>query len=260
MRRVVSLFRSSVGKKILMALTGVILVGFIVAHMFGNLKVFYGPEAFDHYAEWLRDPLSPLVPPMWGLWIFRIVLLGAVAVHIWAALSTWLTSRAARRHGYRKEKSLSFSYASRTMRWGGVIVFLFVVYHILHFTTGQAHSDFRQGEVYHNFVVAFRHPLVLLAYLVAQGALCLHIYHGVWSVFQTLGANHPRYNAYRRPLAAVVALLVFAGFMAPPVAVSAGLIGQEVPMQAATGPSDRSLALDPAARQAPVPDAPEGSH
>jgi hypothetical protein len=101
---------------------------------------------------------------------------------------------------------------------------------------------------------------VLLAYLVAQGALCLHIYHGVWSVFQTLGANHPRYNAYRRPLAAVVALLVFAGFMAPPVAVSAGLIGQEVPMQAATGPSDRSLALDPAARQAPVPDAPEGSH
>jgi succinate dehydrogenase / fumarate reductase cytochrome b subunit len=243
MRRVVSLARSSVGQKILMAVSGLVLVGFILAHMFGNLKVFYGPEAFDHYAEWLRDPLSPAVPPMWFLWAFRIVLLAAVAVHIWAAFVTWQASRRARGEGYRKQKDLSFSYASRTMRWGGVILLLFVVYHILHFTTGQAHSDFRYGEVYRNFVIAFRNPLVLGFYLVAQAALCLHLFHGVWSVFQTLGANHPRYNAWRRPLAVAIALVVFVGFMTPPLAVFTGFVGDEVPSSAVEEEPGASLVL-----------------
>ena len=224
MRRAVSLYRSSVGKKILMAATGILLVGFLVLHMFGNLKIFWGPEAYDHYAEWLRDPLAPLVPPGVALWIFRIVLLAAVILHIVAAVQLWRMSGRARQHRYQKLDELSFSYASRTMRWGGVIVALFVVYHILHFTTGQAHGAFVHGAVYDNFVYAFANPLVWGVYFVAQAALCLHLYHGVWSFFQTLGLSHPRYNRWRRPLAGIVAIGLFVGFMLPPTLVLAGFI------------------------------------
>ena|SRR5687768_18179161 len=110
------------------------------------------------------------------------------------------------------------------MRWGGVIILLFIVYHILHFTTGQAHPDFVEGGVYHNFVVAFQSPVVLLVYLIAQAALCLHLYHGLWSVTQTLGANHPKYNRVRRPAAAAIALAIFVGFVIPPVLVLVGVI------------------------------------
>jgi succinate dehydrogenase / fumarate reductase cytochrome b subunit len=141
-----------------------------------------------------------------------------------AAFQTWAMSRNARPVGYRKNDDLSFSYASRTMRWGGVIILLFVVYHLLHFTTGQAHPDFVHGGVYHNFVVAFQSPVVLLAYLIAQAALCLHLYHGLWSATQTLGANHPKYNRLRRPAAGLVALAIFVGFVLPPVLVTVGVI------------------------------------
>ena len=222
MRRVRGLYRSSVGKKVLMALSGTFLFGFIVLHMLGNLKVLTGAEGFNSYAEFLREVGYPALPHQGALWALRVLLLLAVMIHVWMAVELWATSSSARPERYVRKKDLSFSYASRTMRWGGVIIFLFLVYHILHFTTGQAHSDFVEGDAYHNFVTAFRVPWIVVVYVVAQTALCLHLYHGVWSLFQTLGASHPRYDHFRRPLAASCAVFVYVGFITPPILVLAG--------------------------------------
>lgn len=229
MRRVATLYRTTVGKKVLMAVSGVVLFGFLFVHMLGNLKMLSAPGtdgrfAMDVYAEYLRSFAYPLVPNYGILWFFRLLLLAAVAVHVWAAWQLWQTSRAARRQAYGKLDDQSLSYASRTMRWGGVIVFLFIVYHILHFTTGQAHPEFVEGAVHANFVSAFRNPLVYGFYLLAQAALALHLYHGVWSFFQTLGLNHPKYNHLRRPFAAAYAGIVFVGFLTPPTLVLLGVI------------------------------------
>lgn len=224
MQRVAALHRTTVGKKVLMGISGLVLFGFILMHMVGNLKMFQGPEAMNGYALFIREVGYPALPKYGLLWVVRIVLLAAVAVHAISAFQLWSRSRAARPAGYAREKNLSFSYASRTMRWGGVILLLFIVYHILHFTTGQAHPDFAYGEVYRNFVIGFQNPLVLGFYLVAQAALCLHLFHGIWSVFQTVGANHPKYNHLRRPLATGLALVIFVGFVAPPIAVVLGII------------------------------------
>lgn len=227
MRRVISLYRTSVGKKFYMALSGVILIGFLAAHMLGNLKVFLGAEPFNHYAEWLREVGEPVLPRMYGLWIFRIVLLAAVGLHMLAALQVYLQSRKARGQDYTKEDSLAFSYASRTMRWGGVIILAFVVYHLMHFTVGNAHPDFIHGEAYRNVVLGFQNPWVTGAYVVALVMVTFHVYHGLWSAFQTVGANHPKYNPYRRPLALVLALVLLAGFLTVPVGVMTGTVSLE---------------------------------
>ena len=224
MRRVASLHRTTVGKKILMAASGLILFGFIVGHMAGNLKVLIGAESFNHYAEFLREIGYPLLPHSGFLWIARIVLLGAVVLHFVSAFQLWSRSAAARGSKYGKQANLSFSYASRTMRWGGVILLLFIVYHILHLTLGTVHADFVPGDVYHNYVVAFQNPLVLGFYVLAQLALCFHLYHGLWSATQTLGASHPKYNALRRPVAIGFAVVIFVGFLVPPVMVFTGAI------------------------------------
>ncbi|NIM50697.1 MAG: succinate dehydrogenase [Gemmatimonadales bacterium] len=225
MRRVLSLYRSSVGKKILMAATGVIFFLYVFAHMFGNLKAFQGPEKFDHYAEFLREVGAPVFGHGQVLWIARVVLLVCVAVHVLAALQLWRMSAVARpvKYGRRLEPEES-TYASRTMRWGSVIIFLFVVYHILHFTVGSVHPDFIPGSAYHNLVVGFQVWPMALAYVVVMFVLCLHLYHGVWSGLQTLGANHPRYNRYRRPFATVVAGVIFLGFISVPISVLIGII------------------------------------
>lgn len=229
MRRVATLYRSTVGKKVLMALSGVVLFGFVFMHMVGNLKMLFpvdvaGQYPMNVYAEFLRDFGYPMLPHAGFLWAFRILLLAAVAVHIWAAVQLTLKSRAARPQAYRKNQDLSLSYASRTMRWGGVIVLLFIVYHILHFTTGQAHPDFVYGAVHQNYVSAFQSPLIFGVYLIAQTALAFHLYHGVWSIFQTLGLNHPKYNRLRRTASVAFAVLVYVGFMTPPTLVLAGVI------------------------------------
>jgi succinate dehydrogenase / fumarate reductase cytochrome b subunit len=224
MRRVISLYRTSVGKKFYMAVSGVILIGFLVAHMVGNLKMFMGPEAFNHYAEFLREVGYPILPHMAGLWIFRLVLLAAVGLHMLSALQVYLQSRNARGGKYTKEESIVFSYASRTMWWGGVIIITFVVYHILHFTTGSAHPDFIHGNAYRNVVIGFQNPLVAGAYVVALVMATFHVYHGLWSAFQTVGANHPKYNPFRRPLALVLALLLLVGFLTVPVGVMARVL------------------------------------
>lgn len=226
MRRVISLYRTSVGKKFFMAVSGAVLIGFLVAHMVGNLKMYMGPEAFNHYAEFLREVGYPILPHMAGLWIFRVVLLGCVGLHMLSAWQVYTQSRNARGSKYTKEESLSFAYASRTMRWGGVIIGTFVVYHLLHFTIGAAwaHPDFVQGEAYQNVVYGFQNPLVSGFYILALGMLTFHVYHGLWSAFQTVGANHLKYNPIRRPLALVLALVLLAGFLTVPVGVMAGVL------------------------------------
>ena len=169
-----------------MAVTGAILFGFVLAHMAGNFTVYLGPEAMNGYAVFLRQFLHGA-----GLWIARAVLLLAVILHIWSATSLTLSSRAARPVGYRERRWAESTYASRNMRWSGVIIFFFVIYHLLHFTFGTVHPSFVEGDVYHNFVTGFQSVPVSLAYIVAM-ILWVYLRHGVWSMFD-LGftAVHP---------------------------------------------------------------------
>jgi succinate dehydrogenase / fumarate reductase, cytochrome b subunit len=227
MRKVMTPFRSSVGKKALMGISGILLAGFVLAHMLGNLKMFQGPEAMDGYALFLREVGYPILPEYGALWVARLALLAALGVHAVAAFQLWSGSRAARGTEYRKEDSQVFSYASRTMRWGGVILLLFVAYHLLHFTTGHAHPDFDYGSVYANVVIGFQSPLVAGVYLVAVGALAFHLYHGLWSVFATLGNQNPRLDRIRRPLASVLSIGLFIGYVTVPVAVVLGILTLE---------------------------------
>jgi succinate dehydrogenase / fumarate reductase, cytochrome b subunit len=225
MAREFSLWGSTVGKKIAMAVSGVILIGFVVVHMLGNLKVYQGAESFNAYAEGLRTFGYPFFGPYQVLWIIRIVLIVALLVHLTAAAQLVMRKRAARAVGYRKyDNDLAFSFASRTMVWGGVIILLFVIYHLLHLTLGTAHPDFIHGDAYHNFVVGFSSVPVSLAYIAAMIPLGFHLYHGFWSMLQTLGANNPNYNRYRRPIAAVLAIAVVLGNISFPVAVLAGIV------------------------------------
>lgn len=224
MDRVISLGATSVGKKILMAGSGIVLVLFVIGHMAGNLKAYLGPQAFNDYAHFLRTVGHPLFPEGVLLWIARLVLLFCLGVHLWAAVATWLQSRAARAVGYKVVNDLSFSYASRTMRWGGVILLLFVVYHLLHLTTGTAHPSFHPDDPYYNFVTGFQSWPASIAYVVAMVPLALHLYHGVWSATQTLALTNPRVEPWRRPLAAAIAGAVFAGNVSFPLAVLAGVI------------------------------------
>jgi succinate dehydrogenase / fumarate reductase, cytochrome b subunit len=208
---------SSIGKKVVMAGSGAVLFGFVVAHMVGNLQVYLGPAALNGYAEKLRQ-----VPAL--LWAARLGLLVAVLLHIWSAWSLTRMSRAARPVGYRERESRESTYASRTMRWGGVILLLFIVYHLMHFTFGNAHPSFVHGDVFHNFVVGFQSVAVSGFYIAAMIALGLHLYHGVWSMMQTLGLSHPRYDRLRHTFATLVAVVVVAGNVSFPLAVLTGLL------------------------------------
>jgi succinate dehydrogenase / fumarate reductase, cytochrome b subunit len=225
MRRAMTLWGSSVGKKIMMAVTGVILIGFVVGHMVGNFKVYMGREAFNHYAEGLRSFGAPFLAHGQGLWIARIILLLAVGIHILAATLLTMQSKRARPVEYRKyDSDLAFSYASHTMVWGGIIILLFVVYHLMHLTWGNVHPDFVKGDAYHNFVRGFQSLPVAFMYMVAMLPLGLHLYHGFWSMLQTLGANNAKYNRLRRPLAAGLALFVTLGNLSFPLAVLSGIL------------------------------------
>jgi len=219
MQRAVSFFGTSVGKKAVMGVTGIILVGFVVGHMLGNLQVFLGPKAMNGYAVFLREFLHGT-----GIWIARTTLLVAVGLHIWAATSLTLASWSARPVGYRETQHRESNYASRTMRWSGPILALFVVYHLLHLTTGTVHPSFVEGDVYHNFVAGFRVLPVSLFYIAAMLALGFHLYHGVWSMLQSLGLSHPRYNHLRHALSTLVTVAVVGGNISFPVAVLAGFI------------------------------------
>lgn len=232
MRRVVALYRSSVGKKILMAFTGFIWFGFLIGHMAGNLKAFQGADVFNEYAHHLRLIGEPILPEQSFLWAFRALMLLAFVIHAWLAWETSRSSWAARETKYKKHQSLNFDFASGLMRWGGVLILVFVVFHILHMTTGTLHPDFDAGgpgripDAFHNLVVGLSNPLVAGFYGLTMLAICLHLYHGVWSMFQTLGANHPKYAGYRRPLAVIAAIVVFLGFVSIPVSILTGIVTQ----------------------------------
>lgn len=221
--------RTSIGRKLLMATASILLFAYIVAHLVGNLKIFLGPESFNHYAEWLRVAGSPLFPEQGVLWIARVVLLAALFVHVGAYVELWLRKRRARTTRYRKFDPQVFSWTSRTMAWGGVAIFAFVVFHILHLTTGDIQPDlgyaFQRGDPYENAIAGFQVWWVSGIYMVGVIALGMHLYHGLWSALQTFGINNPKYNRYRRPAAGVIAVLITLGYLLIPLSVLTGVIG-----------------------------------
>ncbi len=224
MSSVFSPYRSSVGKKIVMAISGILLFLWVFAHMLGNLKVFFGQEAFDHYAHGLRTFGAPFLMEGQFLLITRIVMGAIVLLHIGSALMVWSQSRAARKIGYKMQEDLTFTYASRTMRWGGVILLLYILYHLAHFTLGWVHPDFREGEAYRNLVLGFQVWWVSALYIVAMLTLGFHLYHGLWSACQTLNINNPLIRDLRRPAALVISLIFVVGFCSVPVSVLAGIV------------------------------------
>jgi succinate dehydrogenase / fumarate reductase, cytochrome b subunit len=219
MTRESSFLGSTLGRKAVMAVTGLILFGFVVGHMVGNLQVFLGPAALNEYGIFLREVLHGT-----GIWIARGILLASVLLHIWAATSLTLDSRAARPTGYRKVRHRESSYASRTMVWSGPILALFIVYHLLHFTFGNVHPSFVEGDVYRNVVVGFGVPWVSGFYIAAMLCLGLHMYHGVWSMLQSLGLSHPRWDRLRFAFSALSTAAVVLGNIAIPLAVLLGLV------------------------------------
>ena len=218
------IWSSSVGKKILMAVSGLVLYGFVVGHMVGNLKVYMGREEFNHYAEGLRSFGQPFFAHGQLLWLVRIVLLAALIVHIAAVVKLAAKSKAARKHAYKKFDGLEFSYASRTMLWGGILVLGFVIYHLMHLTFGNVHPNFIPGDAYNNFVVGFQQVPVSIAYIALMIPLGMHMYHGFWSMLQTLGANNPKYNRARRPIALLLSLGVVLLNISFPLAVLFGIV------------------------------------
>jgi succinate dehydrogenase / fumarate reductase cytochrome b subunit len=214
-----SLISSSVGRKLAMAFSGIVLFGFVTVHMAGNIQAYMGRETMNKYAEFLQHSLHG-----GGIWIFRSVLLAAVGVHGWMALSLTLDNWKARPLGYRAQQLQSATWASRTMRWSGVVLLGFIVFHLLHLTTGQAHPNFIAGDAYANFVAGFKVPAASAFYILAQLCLGLHLWHGVWSVTQTLGLSHPRYNTLRRAFASVLTVLVVGVNISYPIAVLSGVI------------------------------------
>ena len=210
---------STIGRKVVMAVTGLMMIGFIVAHLTGNLLVFMGPEAIREYAVWLREVGHGLI-----LWALRLGLLAAVLLHVWAATSLTLDSRAARPAGYRSFEPRGSTLASRTMRWSGYLLLAYVVYHLLDMTWGSVHPDFIHLDPYHNVVVGFRRPLVTGFYLVAMILLGLHLAHGTWSALRTLGLSHPRYVPLVRLVSFGFGTVVALGYISIPLAVLLGIL------------------------------------
>lgn len=214
-----ALYQSSIGKKILMAVTGIVLVLFVFFHMLGNLKIYFGREDYNTYGEFLRLAGYPLVPHEYALWAARLILLACVVLHIVAAYQVSRLDLAARPVNYGVRKYVASTFASRTMRWGGVAIALFIVYHLLHFTTGTLLPGFRAGDVYNNVVLGFSNPLASLIYILAMIALGLHLYHGVWSMAQTLGWRSRQNDALWRGFASLLAAIIVIGNISIPLAV-----------------------------------------
>lgn len=216
-RRATRLWNSTVGKKIVIALTGAIGVGYLVAHVLGNLLAFQGAQRINAYATLLKSNLGLL-------WTARSILIAAVTLHIVAAYQLARISQKSRPIGYKRWRATASDFASRTMRWTGPLVGIFIVYHLLHLTTGTLHPDFNERNVYHNVISGFQIWYVSAIYIVAMLALSLHLYHGAWSMFESVGINSPKYNRLIRVLATFLTVVVVGGFISIPVAVLLGLI------------------------------------
>ena len=212
--------------KILMAVTGLLLVGFLYAHMIGNLKIFFGAETFDHYAHWLRAIGTPLLPQDWFLWVQRVGLTFAVIAHIVAATVLARRARKARPVRYVHRPKVQGSYAARTMRWGGVIILLFVIYHILDLTTLTLNPKAEVGHPYANVVADFAPGrwYVTLFYTLAIVAVGFHLRHGLFSAVRTLGQQSARGEVIARATALVLSLILVVGYLSVPFAVLTGLV------------------------------------
>jgi succinate dehydrogenase / fumarate reductase, cytochrome b subunit len=218
MNRLAVFWQSSVGKKAVMAVTGFILVAYLLTHVLANLLVFNGPERINRYAQLLHSSGA-------ALWGARLILLAALILHIIAATQLAIRSRAARPEPYAGGRDPQVStVAARTIRWGGALILLFLIYHILHFTTGTAHPDFVELNPHHNVSTGFRNPLVAAVYLLAMVAVGLHLYHGVWSSGRSLGLSQPSPRPLHRRIALVLAVFVWLGFTAIVIAGFLGLI------------------------------------
>src|SRR5262245_11323085 len=221
----VEFYRSAVGKKYVMAVTGIVLLGYVLAHMVGNLKAYLGPTEIDEYGEFLRELLVPIAPRTLVLWILRTGLIAAFVLHIHAAYVLTRTNHRARPVKYESHRDyVAASFASRTMRWSGVIVGLFVLWHLADLTWGFANPDFVRGDPYNNLVASMQRVPVAILYIVANIALGIHIFHGAWSLFQSIGSNNPRFNEWRRWFAAAFAAVIVVGNCSFPVAVMAGVV------------------------------------
>lgn len=218
MTKLLAFWRSTLGKKVVMGVTGLIMTGFVILHMAGNLQVFLGAEKLNAYGAMLHGPLHEVTL------LLRVLLLVSLLLHLVAALQLTLLDRAARPVGYARKVAQAATPASRTLRVGGVVLLAFIILHLLHFTTGQLHPDFIDGDVYHNLVSGLSHPLVAVLYIVAMAAVGLHLYHGAWSSLRSLGAAQPGPNPLHRPIARVIAVAVWLGFTSIPVAVLLGWV------------------------------------
>jgi succinate dehydrogenase / fumarate reductase, cytochrome b subunit len=224
--RVVRFYEAPIGKKVVMAITGVILFGYVVAHLLGNLQIYSSdPQQINRYAAFLHNPAN--VGLLWGA---RIILLAAVVMHIVASVQLWKLKSNARPQGYVKKNDAAASYASRTMMWSGPIVAAFVIFHVLHLTVGavvplrDVGGDLTQPDVHANVIHGFQNPLISGFYILAMILLCMHLYHGLWSMFQSLGFYHPRHTEKLKTGAKIFAILIAIGNISIPLAVMAGLL------------------------------------
>lgn len=220
MSTTLTLSDTTIGKKYVMAASGIVLFGFVIGHMVGNLQLFLGPQVFNDYSKFLHETPSLL----WGT---RIVLVLAVTAHIVTSLQLTLLNQRARPVGYKVKRTVATTYAARTMVWSGPLVLLYIVYHIAHLTLGVTEGlayTHDPVDVYSNVVRSFQVPLCAAVYVVANVALGVHLYHGAWSILQSLGFAHPRYNDPARSTATAIALATTLGFLAVPIAVQAGLV------------------------------------
>jgi succinate dehydrogenase / fumarate reductase, cytochrome b subunit len=215
---------NSVFKKVVMAVSGIIMVLFLIAHMIGNLHVFQGARSFNHYSEWLRTVGEPALPTRTVLTAIEVVLLVSVVAHMWAAISLWRQAKRARPERYVTKKSVAQSYASRTMRWGGVIIGLFIVYHILDLTFGAANPAGTDATPYEKLIASFQNPIATIVYVVALILLGMHLRHGIWSATQTLGQSNRRRERTVNVFATVFATLLIAGYLVTPAVIAFGLV------------------------------------
>lgn len=219
--RALTFYGSTIGKKMVMAITGLIGFGFLLGHMTGHLLAFKGADAYNAYAHFLKNSGALL----WGT---RLVLLAAIALHVHCVFALWARNSEARPKEYYRRENLATNYAALTMRYGGLVLLLFIVYHLAHFTWGVTSVTggvpFDVDDPYDNLVYAFQVPAISGFYIVAMAALGMHLYHGIWSLTQTLGADHPKYNKLRQQASVVGTLLVVLGFVIVPISVLTGVL------------------------------------
>ncbi len=239
----VELYRSAVGKKWVMALTGLGLMAFVLVHMLGNFKLFLSKEELNLYGESLRDLGGHLVPRTHLLWLLRFGLIVSFVLHIHAAISLKRLNRAARPDRYQSPRDYAAAdYAGRTMIWTGTIVALFLAFHLADLTWGTANPDWARGDPYNNLVFSFQRVPVAIFYVLASLALSIHLFHGAWSLFQSLGLNSPRFNPWRRLFATGFAVVML-GNLAFPIAVLVDIVEPECPR------ADPALSCEEAAEQ-----------